>query len=58
MHKVFVEVALNGSRSRSRGSRSPDTVDAIITEGIACVAAGACIVHVHAYDGGGRETFD
>src|SRR5215470_17435372 len=31
---------------------------AIVGEGIACAAAGACIIHVHAYDGGGPQTFD
>ena len=36
----------------------PDTVDTIVAEGIACARAGACIVHVHAYDGGGQQTFD
>jgi uncharacterized protein (DUF849 family) len=33
-------------------------VEAIIAEGIACAEAGACIIHVHAYDGGGPQTFD
>ena len=26
-------------------------------DGIACAQAGACIIHVHAYDGGGPQTF-
>ncbi len=30
----------------------------IVAEGIACAKAGACIVHTHAYDGGGPQTFD
>jgi uncharacterized protein (DUF849 family) len=58
MHKVWIEAALNGPWSRKRQPSIPDTVDAIITEGIACAAAGACIVHVHAYDQGGPQTFD
>src|SRR5438552_13377802 len=58
MHKVCIEAALNGPWSRKRQPSIPDTVDAIITEGIACAAAGACIVHVHAYDRGGPQTFD
>ena len=36
----------------------PDTVEAIIAEGIACARAGATIIHTHAYDGGGPQTFD
>src|SRR5437667_8548475 len=58
MHKVWIEAALNGPWSRNRQPGIPDTVDAIIAEGIACAGAGACIVHVHAYDGGGAQTFD
>src|SRR5215472_16067229 len=58
MHKVLIEAALNGPWSRSRQPGIPDTVAAIIAEGIACAKAGACILHVHAYDGGGPQTFD
>jgi hypothetical protein len=29
-----------------------------VAEGIACARAGATIIHVHAYDGGGLETHD
>ena len=58
MHKVWIEAALNGPWSRSRQPGIPDTVDSIVAEGIDCAAAGACIVHVHAYDGGGPQTFD
>jgi 3-keto-5-aminohexanoate cleavage enzyme len=28
------------------------------TEGVACARAGATIVHLHAYDGGGQQTCD
>jgi uncharacterized protein (DUF849 family) len=33
-------------------------VEAIVAEGIACARAGAAIIHTHAYDGGGQQTFD
>lgn len=56
--KVWLEVALNGPWSRALQPGIPDTVDSIVAEGIACAQAGACIVHVHAYDGGGGQTFD
>ncbi|MFO1079222.1 MAG: 3-keto-5-aminohexanoate cleavage protein [Reyranellaceae bacterium] len=58
MRKVWIEVALNGAWSRRLQPGIPDTVEAIVAEGIACAQAGASIVHVHAYDGGGRQTFD
>src|SRR5215470_79755 len=58
MRKTWIEAALNGPWSRGRQPGIPDTVETIVAEGIACAAAGACIVHVHAYDGGGPQTFD
>jgi 3-keto-5-aminohexanoate cleavage enzyme len=58
MRKVWIEVALNGAWSRALQPGIPDTVDAIIAEGVACAKAGAAIVHTHAYDGGGPQTFD
>jgi 3-keto-5-aminohexanoate cleavage enzyme len=58
MRKVWIEAALNGPWSRRRQPGIPDTFDAIVAEGVACADAGACIVHVHAYDGGGPQTFD
>jgi uncharacterized protein (DUF849 family) len=58
MHKVIIEAALNGPWGRTIQPGIPDTIDAIVAEGIACAAAGASIVHVHAYDGGGPQTFD
>jgi uncharacterized protein (DUF849 family) len=57
-HKVWLEVALNGPWSRKFQPGIPDTVAAIVAEGIACAEEGACIVHVHAYDDGGPQTFD
>ena len=56
--KVWIEVALNGPWTRRIQPGIPDTVESIVAEGIACAKAGACIVHVHAYDGGGSQTFD
>jgi 3-keto-5-aminohexanoate cleavage enzyme len=58
MHKTWIEAALNGPWSRRRQPGIPDTVEAIVAEGIICAAAGACVIHVHAYDGGGPQTFD
>jgi uncharacterized protein (DUF849 family) len=57
MAKVWIEVALNGAWSRKLQPRIPDTVEAIVADGIACAKAGAAIVHTHAYLDG-RHTFD
>lgn len=54
---VGIEVALNGPWGRARQPGAPDTVAGIVEEGVACALAGACVVHVHAYDGGGPQTF-
>jgi 3-keto-5-aminohexanoate cleavage enzyme len=58
VRKVWIEVALNGAWGRKLQPGIPDTVEAIVDQGIACARAGAAIVHTHAYDGGGRQTFD
>jgi 3-keto-5-aminohexanoate cleavage enzyme len=58
LHKVWIEAALNGPWSRKFQPGIPDTVETIVAEGIACARAGATVVHVHAYDGGGPQTHD
>lgn len=55
--KTWLEVALNGPWTRKRQPRIPVNVNDIVEEGVACVKAGAAIVHVHAYDEAtGRQT--
>jgi len=58
MRKVWIEAALNGPWTRAFQPGIPDTVEAIVAQGIACAKAGATIVHTHAYNGGGMQTFD
>lgn len=48
--KTWLEVALNGPWGRKKQPRIPISSNEIIEEGIACVKAGAAIVHLHAYD--------
>jgi 3-keto-5-aminohexanoate cleavage enzyme len=48
--KTWLEVALNGAWTRQRQPGIPISVAEIVEQGIACVKAGASIVHVHAYD--------
>ena len=50
MSSTWLEVALNGPWSRAMQPGIPVSVEEIVAEGIACVEAGAAIVHVHAYD--------
>jgi uncharacterized protein (DUF849 family) len=50
MRQVWVEAAVNGPWTRARQPGIPITVDEIVADGIACVRAGAAIVHVHPYD--------
>lgn len=47
---VWVEAAVNGPWSRARQPGIPVSVEEIVADGIACVRAGAAIVHVHPYD--------
>lgn len=49
-HKTWLEVSLNGSWTRRKQPRIPIAVRELVAEGIACVRAGAAIVHLHAYD--------
>ncbi len=45
--KTWIEVALNGAWTRRIQPRIPVTAVEIIAEGVACVRAGAAIVHAH-----------
>jgi uncharacterized protein (DUF849 family) len=49
----LLAVALNGSRAHPAAPRTPDQLAAAAR---ACVEAGARVVHLHAFDEGGRET--
>lgn len=52
----LLEVALNGSRAPSEHPAIPRTPDTIAGSSREAVAAGAEVVHVHAFDATGRET--
>ncbi len=58
-HKTWLEVALNGPWGKRRHPDLPVTVAKIVADGIACVEAGAAILHVHPYDEAtGRQEHD
>jgi uncharacterized protein (DUF849 family) len=52
----MLQVALNGSRSRTEHPRIPRTPQELAEAARASVAAGADVVHLHAFDAAGRET--
>lgn len=59
MPPTWLEVALNGAWTRAAQPRIPLSVEEIVADGIACVQAGAAIVHLHAYDAAtGRQKDD
>jgi uncharacterized protein (DUF849 family) len=59
MPKVWLEAALNGPWGRERQPDIPVTIAEIIADGVACAAAGAAIIHLHAYDeAAGRQNDD
>jgi uncharacterized protein (DUF849 family) len=45
--KAIIEVALNGGTPKSANPHSPRTLDEIAADALACVRAGAAIVHNH-----------
>ena len=56
---TWLEVALNGPWTRAKQALMPVTVEEVVAEGLACIDAGAAIIHVHAYDpDSGRQDDD
>lgn len=49
-NKTWLEVSLNGPWGRVKQPGIPVSVREIVDQGIACVKAGAAIIHAHAYD--------
>ncbi len=57
--KTWLEVSLNGAWTPRRQPLIPVSVADIVAQGVACVRAGAAIVHLHAYDAAaGRQKDD
>jgi uncharacterized protein (DUF849 family) len=53
-----LQAALNGARTSSEHPAIPHTPDELAREARAAVAAGADVVHVHAFDDAGVETLE
>lgn len=47
---VMIEVALNGATQPDRNPNAPQTQERLIEDGLACLEAGATILHTHAPD--------
>jgi len=47
---TWLEVALNGPWGRDKQPGVPIAVEECVEQGVACVRAGASVVHVHAFD--------
>ncbi len=48
--KTWIEVAINGAWTRRLQPNIPITAQEVITDGVACVKAGAAVVHAHTLD--------
>ncbi len=56
---TVLEVALNGPWGKTRQPLAPVSVAEIVADGVACVQAGAAVLHVHPYDEiSGRQNDD
>ena len=44
---VVIEVALNGGTPRERNPTVPRSMEEIVADGVACLDAGASIIHTH-----------
>ncbi len=49
-HKTWLEVAVNGPWGRRVQPHLPITVKEIVADALACINAGAAIIHFHSYD--------
>lgn len=57
--KVWVEVALNGAWTRGPQPHIPVTAAEIVEDAVACVKAGAAVIHAHTLDPDtGRQNMD
>src|ERR1700745_2669490 len=45
--KTWIEVAVNGAWTRKYQPKIPVTAKEVISEGVACIKAGAAIIHAH-----------
>jgi uncharacterized protein (DUF849 family) len=57
--KTCIEVAVNGASTRKAQPKIPVLASEIIDEGVACIRAGAAVIHAHTLDPGiGKQNGD
>jgi uncharacterized protein (DUF849 family) len=49
---VIIEVAVNGVTTKQRNPRTPESPDEVASDALACLGAGASVVHVHSRPSG------
>jgi len=54
----MLQAALNGDFTKARHEALPESVEELIRDAVACVAAGAGSIHLHPRDASGREQLD
>jgi uncharacterized protein (DUF849 family) len=54
----MIQAALNGSRTKAEFSGVPLSIDELVSDAVACVAAGAEAIHLHPRDDSGSQTLD
>ena len=47
---VIVEAALNGGRTKAENPHVPKSSDELVADALACLDAGASVIHTHAHD--------
>ena len=55
---VGLQAALNGDRTKAAHAATPVSVEELTQDAAACVAAGACAIHLHPRDPEGCETLE
>ncbi|HEX7104124.1 MAG TPA: 3-keto-5-aminohexanoate cleavage protein [Nitrolancea sp.] len=55
---MMLQAALNGDFTKERHPAMPESVEELIRDAFACVAAGAGSIHLHPRDASGREQLD
>ena len=57
--KTWIEVAVNGAWTRKYQPKIPVTAKEVISDGVACIKAGAAVIHAHTVDPDtGRQNAD
>lgn len=55
---VLVQAALNGDRTKADHAAVPLSIEELVRDAVACVAAGARALHLRPHDPAGQETLE